>query len=287
MQGGFIWDLIDQGLLLKDKSGYGYGGDFDDYPNTAQFCINGILGPDRVPHPIAYEAAALQSPVTLELKIILISPNSYKLLLHIENRRSFLDLSDLKIQLSLGTNLSPTSHQSMPFSIHLNEFPTISPRSSAEIDITFCLENLLLEYLSRTEFIPIVVNDITSTLSEAWLKSSIQTIYPTEYFPVGHQISAGSHFHPLLLPSILPHLPEEAKTKRFNVSDRDSDQLMKIKLNEVDLDKKFMKIEWSSGNYVLLGHECGRLVSWMIQGENMLLLPIDLCLWRAPTDNDR
>ena len=86
MQGGFIWDMVDQGLLLPDGTahtlapphrslpcpspslplsltslnrhpphtlagGYGYGGDFGDVPNTKNFCINGILGPDRVPHP--------------------------------------------------------------------------------------------------------------------------------------------------------------------------------------------------------------------------------------------
>ena len=42
---------------------YRYGGDFGDLPNTKQFCINGILGPDRVPHPSAYEAKACQSHV--------------------------------------------------------------------------------------------------------------------------------------------------------------------------------------------------------------------------------
>jgi hypothetical protein len=34
---------VDQGLALPG-GGYGYGGDFGDYPNTKQFCINGILG---------------------------------------------------------------------------------------------------------------------------------------------------------------------------------------------------------------------------------------------------
>jgi beta-galactosidase len=28
LQGGFIWDMVDQGLSLEDKEGYGYGGDF-------------------------------------------------------------------------------------------------------------------------------------------------------------------------------------------------------------------------------------------------------------------
>ena len=46
MQGGYIWDFVDQGLLVPGKGpeGFGFGGDFGDLPNTKQFCINGILG---------------------------------------------------------------------------------------------------------------------------------------------------------------------------------------------------------------------------------------------------
>ena len=43
LQGGFIWDMIDQGLRKRTKSGkeyYGYGGDFGDVINDRQFCIN-------------------------------------------------------------------------------------------------------------------------------------------------------------------------------------------------------------------------------------------------------
>lgn len=43
LQGGFIWDMIDQGLRKRDKNGryyYAYGGDFGDIINDRQFCIN-------------------------------------------------------------------------------------------------------------------------------------------------------------------------------------------------------------------------------------------------------
>lgn len=56
MQGGFIWDWVDQGLLAYDENGvpyWGYGGDFnaDKYTNDENFCINGLVQPDRTPHP--------------------------------------------------------------------------------------------------------------------------------------------------------------------------------------------------------------------------------------------
>ncbi|WP_299012083.1 glycoside hydrolase family 2 TIM barrel-domain containing protein [uncultured Polaribacter sp.] len=56
LQGGFIWDWVDQGLLTETKYGqkyWGYGGDFgaDHLQNDANFCLNGIVNPDRTPHP--------------------------------------------------------------------------------------------------------------------------------------------------------------------------------------------------------------------------------------------
>ncbi|MDK2884318.1 glycoside hydrolase family 2 TIM barrel-domain containing protein [Pseudothermotoga sp.] len=52
--GGCIWDWVDQGIRKKDKSGkefWAYGGDFGDEPNDGNFCINGLLLPDRTPEP--------------------------------------------------------------------------------------------------------------------------------------------------------------------------------------------------------------------------------------------
>lgn len=56
MQGGFIWDWVDQGLLTKDENGdayWAYGGDFGayNYTHDENFCINGVVNPDRTPHP--------------------------------------------------------------------------------------------------------------------------------------------------------------------------------------------------------------------------------------------
>ncbi|MGM0619752.1 MAG: glycoside hydrolase family 2 TIM barrel-domain containing protein [Bacteroidota bacterium] len=56
--GGFIWDWVDQGLRHKTENGTGffaYGGDFGDKPNDDNFCINGLVSPDRVPNPSLYE----------------------------------------------------------------------------------------------------------------------------------------------------------------------------------------------------------------------------------------
>ena len=63
LQGGFIWDWVDQGLECVTELGqsyWGYGGDFGDRINDRQFCINGLNFPDRSPHPSLFEARRAQ-----------------------------------------------------------------------------------------------------------------------------------------------------------------------------------------------------------------------------------
>jgi beta-galactosidase len=60
MQGGFIWDWVDQGLLKVTESGdtiFAYGGDFgpEGTPSDGNFCLNGIIMPDRRPNPALWE----------------------------------------------------------------------------------------------------------------------------------------------------------------------------------------------------------------------------------------
>ncbi len=60
LQGGFIWDWVDQGLLAKTPEGesyWAYGGDLgaQAYQNDGNFCMNGLVNPDRTPHPSLLE----------------------------------------------------------------------------------------------------------------------------------------------------------------------------------------------------------------------------------------
>ena len=56
LQGGLIWDWVDQGLLRTNEDGekyWTYGGDYGEegIPSDGNFCINGLVWPDRTPHP--------------------------------------------------------------------------------------------------------------------------------------------------------------------------------------------------------------------------------------------
>jgi len=69
LQGGFIWEWIDHGIRKTAPDGkpyWGYGGDFGDEPNDVNFCTDGIVWPDRTPHPALYEFKKLVQPVRVE-----------------------------------------------------------------------------------------------------------------------------------------------------------------------------------------------------------------------------
>ncbi|MCX6302397.1 MAG: DUF4981 domain-containing protein, partial [Bacteroidia bacterium] len=56
LQGGFIWDWVDQGMMKTDESGekyWAYGGDYGEegIPSDGNFCINGLTWPDRTGKP--------------------------------------------------------------------------------------------------------------------------------------------------------------------------------------------------------------------------------------------
>ena len=91
IQGAFIWDWVDQGLLRTDENGsyYVYGGDFGEELHDGNFCINGVVSPDRQPHPALHEIKYhMQNvKVTWDGK----DPNKYLL----ENRYFFQSLDHL------------------------------------------------------------------------------------------------------------------------------------------------------------------------------------------------
>jgi beta-galactosidase len=70
LQGGFIWDWVDQALVAKNADGqeyWAYGGDFGDSPSDLDFSCNGLVFPDRSPKPVLAECAKLFQPLSASL----------------------------------------------------------------------------------------------------------------------------------------------------------------------------------------------------------------------------
>jgi len=96
--GGFIWDWVDQGLLRRTDDGqewWAYGGDFSDEPNDKDFCINGLVWPDRKPHPAMWECKKIFQPV--EVEAVDLKAGSVNII----NRYDFTDLGGLDISWEL------------------------------------------------------------------------------------------------------------------------------------------------------------------------------------------
>ena len=69
LQGGFIWDWVDQGFAEKDENGrffWAYGGDYGtDMPSDGNFCCNGLIAPDRTIHPALNEVKHVYQDVAI------------------------------------------------------------------------------------------------------------------------------------------------------------------------------------------------------------------------------
>lgn len=104
LQGGCIWDWVDQGLLTKDARGrefYAYGGDFgENMPSDGNFCINGLVDPDRKPHPQLAEVRKVYQPVKIEA----VDLDSLKF--RIINRFDFSNLEDYTLLYRLRTDVA-------------------------------------------------------------------------------------------------------------------------------------------------------------------------------------
>ncbi|KGO38576.1 Glycoside hydrolase, family 2, N-terminal [Penicillium expansum] len=121
LQGGFIWEWCNHGLLKRDgdTSYYAYGGDFGDEPNDADFILDGMVFSDHTPSPGLAEYKKAIEPVTVILK---------GRSLEVANHYDFNTLDHLSISWHVVTdsgNSEPTPWQ----------IPEIQPGESKMLDL--------------------------------------------------------------------------------------------------------------------------------------------------------
>jgi beta-galactosidase len=93
LQGGFIWDWVDQGLIKKTDIGeeyWAYGGDFGpkDVPSDGNFCLNGLVDPDRTAKPALYEVKKVHQ--NIQVKAINLKRGTFE----ISNEFDFTNLNE-------------------------------------------------------------------------------------------------------------------------------------------------------------------------------------------------
>lgn len=101
MFGGCVWEFTDHSVEIAPgadgKPRYTYGGDFKDYPNDGNFCVDGLVYPDRRPHVGLKELKQIIAPVKGSF-------DAESGTVTIKNTRFFRDLSDLSLYWSLERN---------------------------------------------------------------------------------------------------------------------------------------------------------------------------------------
>ena len=97
LQGGFIWDWVDQGIAQKDSNGnkyWAWGGDFGDenVPSDGNFCMNGLVSPDREIHPALWEVKHVYQNVHLNIV------NLEEGVISVKNEHDFINLENFQIK---------------------------------------------------------------------------------------------------------------------------------------------------------------------------------------------
>ncbi|WP_139891840.1 beta-galactosidase subunit alpha [Bacillus sp. D386] len=161
LQGGFVWEWIDQGIRQINDNGeeyFAYGGDFGETPHDSNFVIDGLIRPDRTPSPALIEYKKVIEPVKAE------AVDLEKGIIEITNRYDFIPLDHLQLSWSIicDDQILDQGMQSVE---------GIQAGESKCITIPFTL--------------PTIIRDHT----DYWLNVNFRTTVDTLWAKAGHEIA--------------------------------------------------------------------------------------------------
>lgn len=140
MQGGFVWEFNNHGLLKEEanRSYYAYGGDYGGVPNDGDFIMDGLTLSDHTPMPSIFQYAKVIQPVTTKL-------TEDKSQLVIVNHYDFIDLSGLNPTWHLVQDGKTTEPQAL-------ELPRIPGGKNFTLDLPLNAKDLSHEAWIIVEF---------------------------------------------------------------------------------------------------------------------------------------
>jgi beta-galactosidase len=300
VQGGFIWDWVDQGLDAVAPSGrkfWAYGGDFGDKPNDAQFCINGVLFPDRSPHPAMEELKFLMRPVTFQVSglcgelsgVNLETWASVSPVVVVRNWLNFATLdhtttswaviADSGARLASGQLTLPVipagSSRELTWAAHLPDLQKLATATVAAAAVAS-------DWTGGTELASSGQSQATASIAplRGWyLELRTTMVESTSWCNAGHEMAstqiplpvpAGGFAMTLAVPRLIPSaLPP---------------------LRVLDAGDQLLQVQCAGGVHMafyLSGVGAGMLVNLGVKGTQILSQGPAPCFWRAPTDNDR
>jgi beta-galactosidase len=271
LQGGCIWDWADQGLLATDAQGreyYAYGGDFgENVPSDGNFCINGLVDPDRKPHPQLAEVKKVYQPIKIE------AVDWKKGEFRIINRFDFSNLNEYNLSCMLRQDVAHT----LP--VHPDNFlalPLHDPLVSIPIDLAphdtgyFTLPARIMDVMQKLDSVA-PGQDVTldfklfSRKEAQWMLDlhSVDSLY-------GRPVAAYEQFK-------LPVPVRKGGTPDFKLID-DTVQIQQVGEN----------LNITIGTTLIVFDTVqGVIRSIEKDGQPVVVDGPRLNFWRPPTDNDR
>ena len=169
MQGGFIWDFVDQGLAeFKDgKKYWAYGGDYssDKYNNDTNFCMNGLVNPDRTPHPALEEVKHVYQDVKFSL-------NQKGDKIKIDNRYFFKNIENHLILFELVADGIVVDRTSTKINLHPQETKLVDNPFLSNSFSNY-LEYFINIYLYSENDSPLVGSNHVLSRDQIFIKSPI------------------------------------------------------------------------------------------------------------------
>jgi beta-galactosidase len=283
-QGGCIWDWNDKALEHVNEQGqtyWAYGGDFGDGFNyqqeneDAQMCCNGIVGPDLVPHPGAYEVKKVQAPV----EIVAIGPQEQimayftgaldKLVPGLDPaHRGGLLAAPQPAQLApylLGWYILRNKYHSLDLS-HLDLYWEVA--ENGQVVQSGWLPPLKLAPGQHSFIqIPFDAARLTTPGAEYYLKISLVLAQATPWAAKGHEI----YWEQFRLPIAVKPQPAPALLET-------ADLIVTETVGQVTMR--------GSGFQIVFDAAAGSLVSWQVAGRELIASGPLENYYRAPTDFD-
>ena len=243
MCGGFVWEWCDHAIAHgKTESGktiYYYGGDHDEELHDGNFCMDGLVFPDRTPHTGILEYKNVYRPV----RVVSYDQETGKLVLH-----NYLDFDDLKDYLDIRFEVIKDGLSTVQKG-KLSPF-SVMPHTDGvtELNVTIPSEGkIYLKLIYR-------------------LKK--ETPFLKKNFILG--------FDEILLKN------EDGRNQMALSWLEKTDQVKEIRVHETDTE---VTINSKDFTYTL-DRRTGLFEQMQFSGHNYLIHPMELNIWRAPTDND-
>jgi hypothetical protein len=252
LQGGFLWDWIDLGIRQIAVDGqvyYAYGGDFGDFPNDGNFCGDGLLGSDRLPHPALFEYKKVLEPILFSQ-----AESGTPGLIQIENRFHTLDLNGMEIAWEVR-EIGPVETTTGMASNTIVQQGVLSRLSTPAGQATTV--RLPLTSLMRRPG------------AEYWLTVRARLSASTRWADAGHELA----WRQFALPNTTPlDATRDAPTTTLSQSPET------LTLSQATLGQKSVQMVVDKDN--------GQLLRLAKNGQNVIAKGPTLQIWRAPTDND-